>query len=196
MRPQEVLSTGGAIFHSVAVGDKDVKEKLSRYLSRSELMFPQTASYKNYFSSLVDVLVRVQRSEEKISAATTPSNEGWFACSLVKLGHALDGTFSAHENPPRQSITSFWMFGGRGFPPVRLIKTCGLQGLLAVVGLRGSMLPELAKLHTTPSGEAVIGAELQCALDLLYHPAISDGMSRTEALAVLSKYKNEGISCE
>lgn len=194
-KSQVVLSAGGAIFHSLGLRDEEVEKRLSEKLSKTRLMFPLTPDYENHFSKLVGVLIGVQRAEKEFAKNTFSSNERWFSCSLVKHGHASDGTFSLLESRPHYSLTSIWMFGER-LPPPRIIKRCTLQGFLSVVGLRGIPHLGLAELHVASNGAAVIGSELQCALDLLYHPQIIDGMSRTEALAVLSKYKNEGISCE
>lgn len=194
-KSQVVLSTGGAIFNSLGLRDEEVEKRLSEKLSKTRLMFPLTPDYENHFSKLVGVLSKVQRAEKEFAKKRFSSNAQWFSCSLVKHGHASDGTFSTLESLPQYSLTSIWMFGER-LPPPRIIKRCTLQGFLSVVGLRGIPHLGLAELHVAPNGAAVIGAELQCALDLLYHPMISDGMDREKALSVLTELPKEDLHCE
>ena len=192
---QEVLSSGGAIFHLVGMDDDRFEEELSLELAGTLTIFPKTKSYTDQLSSMFNELRRARKIISKFSQAGHFSERGWFSCAQMKIGHKLDGALSPFENARRLSVISAWSFGGE-FPHPFETSRCRLQGFLSVVGIRGSVHSNFEALHVKENGEPTIGPELQCALDLLYHPQISDGMDREKALSVLTALSKEDLHCE
>lgn len=192
---QEVLSSGGAIVHSVGMDDDRFEEGLSLGLAGTLTIFPKTKNYTDQLSLMFNELRRARKTILKFSQAGHFSKRGWFSCAQMKIGHQLDGALSPYENGRRLSVISAWSFGGE-FPHPDETRRCRLQGFLSVVGIRGSVHSNFEALHVKESGEPTVGPEIQCALDLLYHPQISDGMTRSDALSLLDKLEKLETYCD
>ena len=192
---QEVLSSGGLIILSMAMGGKNFEKEFWAQREKVRSMFPQTENFKGPLSTIFDELKLSQKVATNLSNSGQLSKDGWFSCSHIRVGHTFEGTPRDLSDAPRQSVISAWMFGGR-FPRTYQTLTCFQQDFLFAVGLLGSSHPQLEKIHLISDRKVGIGPVLKCALDLLYHPAISDGMDREKALSALTALPKEELHCE
>ena len=192
---QELFFDGGVLFSSTGLSDKEFERQLQAEVPKVQLKFPQTPDYRDQISALFTEIKRTQKTANRLSEKGSFPTPNWFSCSHLRIGHSLKGLAEARVSAPRRSTITVWMFNGR-FPHPDQIKACMQAGFLSVVGLLGSIHPKLSGLHVASNGELKIGRELQCALDVLYHPQISDGMDREKALSVLTALPKEELHCE
>lgn len=193
--PQEVLGSGGSVLMTMGMGGENFERNFLTQRVKVQSLFPQTSDYEILLSSLFDKLNMAKGVADKLWASGQLAKEGWFSCSHMRVGHALDGSVKAIGNSPRLSVVSAWMYNGR-FPEGYQINTCLQQDFLFVVGLLGSSHPKLEKIHLISDRRVGVGPVLKCALDLLYHPTISAGMDRAKALSVITALQKEGVHCE
>lgn len=74
--------------------------------------------------------------------------------------------------------------------------SCLHESLMYGLGVRSVLQRDFSQLYVRKDGVAYPGKELSCFLKVYQNPAVVDGMSREEALAVVSEMQANGVVCD